>query len=264
MPLNSLTRGSIEAWAARLPVSDQTIAQAARYLSTMLDAAVDDGLIASNPARRAKRPKVEPHLVVPFTDTEVEAFRDAAPAPFRVAFALGWAPACDRARPRASRSTGSTSCDGSSSWIASSSPRRRATRRPVPSRRRAATARCHSPTRSSRRWRSTAPDATGYCYAPATGAHCAASTSGRCGGRCVRGRVASGAVPRHEAHLPVGAVVRRGRRGGGGIPRAHPRRALERLRAPHAGRPRTGAVGVQAAFSRVGGDATCQSGVIVS
>jgi hypothetical protein len=57
-PLNALTRGAVETWAARLPLSGQTVAQACRYLSTMLDAAVDDGLIASNPTRRARRPKV--------------------------------------------------------------------------------------------------------------------------------------------------------------------------------------------------------------
>jgi len=87
--LASLRRGEIETWAARLPLSARTTAQATRYLSTMLAAAVVDGLIATNPAHRARRPRVEQDPVVPFTDTEVEALRAAAPCGFAVALDLG-------------------------------------------------------------------------------------------------------------------------------------------------------------------------------
>ena len=87
--LNNLRRGEIEMWAARLPLSARTATQATRYLSTMLEAAVVDGLIATNPAHRARRPRVEQEPVVPFTDTEVEALRAAAPGWFAVALDLG-------------------------------------------------------------------------------------------------------------------------------------------------------------------------------
>lgn len=99
--LASLRRGEIETWAARLPLSARTTAQATRYLSTMLEAAVVDGLIATNPAHRARRPRVEQDPVVPFTDTEVEALRAAAPCGFAVALDLGLG-----AGPRQSEATG--------------------------------------------------------------------------------------------------------------------------------------------------------------
>ncbi|MEO5842038.1 MAG: hypothetical protein ABIQ73_27485 [Acidimicrobiales bacterium] len=88
-PLNTLRRGDIEAWSARLTVSPQTKRQAAQYLSTMLEAAVADGLIAANPARGAKRPRVDTTPVVPFTADQVLALRSAAPAWFAVALDLG-------------------------------------------------------------------------------------------------------------------------------------------------------------------------------
>jgi integrase len=55
----------------------------------MLDAAVGDGLLASNPARAAKRPRVEESPVVPFTLEEIDRLRDASPVWFGVAFTLG-------------------------------------------------------------------------------------------------------------------------------------------------------------------------------
>ncbi len=88
-PLNTLNRGDVESWAARLPLSGQTARTAAQYLSTMLEAAVDDGFLAVNPARRAKRPRADSEPVVPFTSGEVAALRSAAPDRFGVAFTLG-------------------------------------------------------------------------------------------------------------------------------------------------------------------------------
>jgi integrase len=55
----------------------------------MLHAAVADGLIAANPARGAKRPRVDRQPVVPFTDGEIEALRAAAPDWFAVALTVG-------------------------------------------------------------------------------------------------------------------------------------------------------------------------------
>lgn len=88
-PLNSITKGDVEAWSAALPLAGQTKRQAAQYLSRMLEGAVDDELISKNPAHRARRPKVETEPVVPFTSEEKSALEEAAPAPFRVALTLG-------------------------------------------------------------------------------------------------------------------------------------------------------------------------------
>lgn len=88
-PLNTLRRGDIEAWGRSLAVADRTARQIIQYVSTMLDAAVADGLLASNPARGASRPRVESQPIVPFTFTEVDALRAGAPDWFRVALDLG-------------------------------------------------------------------------------------------------------------------------------------------------------------------------------
>jgi integrase len=87
--LNSLCRGELESWAVRLPLARRTAAQAAQWLSTMLESAVADGMLAANPARGAKRPPPEQEPVVPYTDDEVAALRAAAPAAFEVALTLG-------------------------------------------------------------------------------------------------------------------------------------------------------------------------------
>lgn len=88
-PLGSIRRGDIEAWAAGLPVAARTAGLAVQYLGTMLEAAVGDGLLAMNPARRAKRPRVEAEPVVPLTRGDLDALYDAAPLWFRVAITLG-------------------------------------------------------------------------------------------------------------------------------------------------------------------------------
>lgn len=87
--LNSLRRGDIESWVASLTVAPRTRRQVAMYVSTMLEAAVADGLIATNPARGASRQRIEQQPVVPFTDAEVDALRVAAPDWFAVALDLG-------------------------------------------------------------------------------------------------------------------------------------------------------------------------------
>ncbi len=88
-PLGGLKPGELEAWAMGLPLAPRTARQVAQYLSTMLEAAVKDGLIARNPAHGTKRPTVDAGPIVPFTDVEVEALRKAAPEWFGVALTLG-------------------------------------------------------------------------------------------------------------------------------------------------------------------------------
>jgi integrase len=89
MQLLSLRRGRIETWTAGLPLAPRTANQVAQYLSTMLDAAVDDGRIPTNPAKGAKRPRVEVEPIVPFTDDEVEELRSTTPGRYDVIHDLG-------------------------------------------------------------------------------------------------------------------------------------------------------------------------------
>lgn len=88
-PLGTVRRGDVESWAARLPLAARTAGLGVQYLGTMFEAAVADGLLAVNPCRRAKRPRVDAAPVVPYTNEELERLADAAPDWFRVAVALG-------------------------------------------------------------------------------------------------------------------------------------------------------------------------------
>ena len=88
-PLGSIRRGDLETWAASSTLSPGTSGNALRYFGTMLEAAVADGLLASNAARGAKRPWVERDPVIPFTLEELDCLRSAAPPWFRVALTLG-------------------------------------------------------------------------------------------------------------------------------------------------------------------------------
>jgi integrase len=86
--LNTLRKGDIDAWTARLPLAARNARQVLMYLSSMLDDAVADGRIASNPAHRAQRPKVSVPPISPLTPEQIDALREAAPDWFRVAFTL--------------------------------------------------------------------------------------------------------------------------------------------------------------------------------
>jgi integrase len=88
-PLGTMRRGDIEAWAAQLPVSARTAGLAVQYFGTMLEAAVADGRLAVNPARRAKRPRVDTEPVAPLTSDQLDALYEAAPTWFRIAITLG-------------------------------------------------------------------------------------------------------------------------------------------------------------------------------
>lgn len=90
-PLGTVRRGDVEAWAAGLPVAARTAGLAVQYLGTLYEAAVADGLVARNPVRGAKRPRVDAAPVVPFSAEDITALRSAAPGWFRVAFTLGGA-----------------------------------------------------------------------------------------------------------------------------------------------------------------------------
>ncbi len=88
-PLGTIRRGDVESWAAGLPLAGRTAGVAVQHLGTLFEAAVADGLVASNPARGAKRPRVDSVPVVPYAADELERLRAAAPPWFRVALTLG-------------------------------------------------------------------------------------------------------------------------------------------------------------------------------
>lgn len=88
-PLSAVKRADIEAWAQRLPLSPSSVATARQYLGTMFLAAVEDGLLARNPCKGARLPKVEKAPVVPLTADEVHRLEDAAPPLLRAAIVLG-------------------------------------------------------------------------------------------------------------------------------------------------------------------------------
>lgn len=88
-PLGTVRRGDVESWAASLPLSARTAGLAVQYLGTLFEAAVADGLVASNPVRGVKRPRVDGAPVVPFTAAELNRLRQASPPWFEVALTLG-------------------------------------------------------------------------------------------------------------------------------------------------------------------------------
>ncbi|MGI8751210.1 MAG: tyrosine-type recombinase/integrase [Acidimicrobiales bacterium] len=88
-PLGTIRRGDIEAWAAGLTLSASTAGQAVSYLATMLEAALADRLLVTNPARGVKRPSVDTAPIIPFTPDELDRLRDASLPWFRVALTLG-------------------------------------------------------------------------------------------------------------------------------------------------------------------------------
>jgi integrase len=90
-PLGSVRRGDIESWAAGLSLSASSAGLAVQHLGTMFESAVADGLIATNPVRRAKRPRVDVEPVVPFSSEQLTALSAASPGWFRVALTLGTA-----------------------------------------------------------------------------------------------------------------------------------------------------------------------------
>ena len=72
----------ISGWAAGLRVSAQTASQALSALSSIMSAAVDDGLVSRNPCRAGsvRAPRVQRRKVIPWTTAQVAAVRAALDA----------------------------------------------------------------------------------------------------------------------------------------------------------------------------------------
>lgn len=88
-PLGSVKRADVEAFAAGLGLKASTVRTIHQHLGQMFAAAVEDGLIARNPAAKARLPKVEPSKSQPVPAEVVELITAGLPDWLRVAVPLG-------------------------------------------------------------------------------------------------------------------------------------------------------------------------------
>jgi integrase len=92
-PISAIKPSTVREWDAslvgKLSVGSRSVAFS--HLSSILTAAVDDGLIASNPcsARSVSKPRRAPHKVVPWRIDTVSAIRAALPPRYRPAVDIG-------------------------------------------------------------------------------------------------------------------------------------------------------------------------------
>ncbi len=89
--IGSLVKSDIKAFVAakaaeRAPSTVETIVS---VLRAMLASAVEDGLIAANPAARVQLPEVTPRVLVPLEPAQVLALARAVPSRYRVGVVLG-------------------------------------------------------------------------------------------------------------------------------------------------------------------------------
>jgi integrase len=87
-PLSSLRRAHIEGWAAGLDLAPATVHTMHATLSSLLEAAVEDGRIVRNPAAGARLPRVEVVPLVPLTAEEVRALAAGITERLRAALLL--------------------------------------------------------------------------------------------------------------------------------------------------------------------------------
>lgn len=88
-PVASIRRGDVQAFISVLTLAPSTVRVVHQHLAAALESAVDDGLIATNPARRIKLPRVDSPPVVPLTSAELDRLLDVVPTWFRPAIVLG-------------------------------------------------------------------------------------------------------------------------------------------------------------------------------
>jgi integrase len=88
-PLGSIRKGDVQALVAGLALAPGTVENVHAKLSTLFEAAVEDGLLARNPAKGAKLPSTAAGEVVPPTADQVAAVYEAAEPWLRPAVVLG-------------------------------------------------------------------------------------------------------------------------------------------------------------------------------
>ncbi len=88
-PVVSLRKADVEALCASLDLAPSTVANVHQHLSQLLANAVEDGLIARNPAHRARLPKREASKAQPVDLDVVERIRLALPPWMAVVVPLG-------------------------------------------------------------------------------------------------------------------------------------------------------------------------------
>ncbi len=90
-PVSQLTPSVVQAWLRGLDVAPSHAGLILSVLSSVLNSAVDDGLIARNPchARSVKAPPAEERKIRPWTAQQVAAIRAAMPERYRVMADLG-------------------------------------------------------------------------------------------------------------------------------------------------------------------------------
>ena len=85
----AIKRADIESWAAALDLGPSTVATVRQHLGQVLTAAVEDGLIARNPAAGAKMPRNETPRPEPVLSPVIAAITASLPSWARVAVPLG-------------------------------------------------------------------------------------------------------------------------------------------------------------------------------
>jgi integrase len=88
-PLSTLRKGDVQAFITGLKLAPSTVAVVFQHLNAVLQAAVEDRLIVTNPAKGVKLPERQAGEVVPPTVAQVEAIYDAAAEWFRPAIVIG-------------------------------------------------------------------------------------------------------------------------------------------------------------------------------
>jgi integrase len=88
-PLGSIRKSDVQAFVSKLDRAPGTVGLIFQHFNAMLAAAVEDGLIARNPAQGVKLPALADGEVAPPTTDEVEALYEAAAPWFRPAIVAG-------------------------------------------------------------------------------------------------------------------------------------------------------------------------------
>jgi len=88
-PVASIRKSDVEALCAALALAPSTVGTVHQHLGQLLASAVEDGLIARNPATKARLPRREPPKAQPVPLDVVERIHDALPPWIAVAVPIG-------------------------------------------------------------------------------------------------------------------------------------------------------------------------------